>query len=238
MERVSIGVLLVVQFVCAAFFVYDIAANLLGLRTAPLAWAVYEMIEVGAALGLLLGVGVTAWMLAASLRARRRAESSLRLAQGAFMDVLEEHFAEWSLTAAERDVALMAIKGLSIAETARVRETSEGTVKAQTAAIYRKAGVSGRPQLLSLFIDDMMGDGLIARQKTGGDRTGGGSGPAPQDAPAAKHARRSLMARWPVGRGFGFPMRQFSAFDPPRPGTTGRDTVKAADADQAHRAKP
>jgi len=34
----------------------------------------------------------------------------------------------------------------------------EGTVKAQTNAIYRKAGVSGRPQLLSLFIEDLMDD--------------------------------------------------------------------------------
>ena len=42
-------------------------------------------------------------------------------------------------------------------EIARLRETSEGTIKAQTAAIYRKAQVTGRPQLLSLFIEDMMG---------------------------------------------------------------------------------
>jgi DNA-binding NarL/FixJ family response regulator len=53
-------------------------------------------------------------------------------------------------------VALFAIKGLSTPEIAQLRQTSEGTVKAQTAAIYRKAGVTGRPQLLSLFIEDMM----------------------------------------------------------------------------------
>ena len=56
-------------------------------------------------------------------------------------------------------MALFAIKGMSVPEIARLRQTSEGTVKAQTAAIYRKAGVSGRPQLLSLFIEDMMGEG-------------------------------------------------------------------------------
>ena len=46
---------------------------------------------------------------------------------------------------------------MSVQEMARLRDTSEGTVKAQTAAIYRKAEVTGRPQLLSLFIEDMMG---------------------------------------------------------------------------------
>lgn len=74
------------------------------------------------------------------------------------MDLLAERFAEWGLTRAERDVALFAIKGLSTAEIAGLRQTSEGTVKAQTAAIYRKAGVTGRPQLLSLFIEDLMRD--------------------------------------------------------------------------------
>jgi len=72
------------------------------------------------------------------------------------MDLLEDRFAGWELTAAERDVALFSIKGMSTAEIAALRDTSEGTVKAQTNAIYRKAGVSGRPQLLALFIDDLI----------------------------------------------------------------------------------
>ena len=41
-------------------------------------------------------------------------------------------------------MAWFTIKGLSIAEIARLRGTSEGTVKAHSNAIYRKAGVSGR----------------------------------------------------------------------------------------------
>jgi DNA-binding CsgD family transcriptional regulator len=76
------------------------------------------------------------------------------------MDILNERFDDWGLTPAERDVALFAIKGLSIADIAQMRSTSEGTVKAQTNAIYRKAGVTGRSQLLSLFIDDLM-DGAL-----------------------------------------------------------------------------
>ena len=72
------------------------------------------------------------------------------------MDVMAERFDDWGLTPAERDVALFAIKGMSIQEIAALRQTSEGTVKAQTNAIYRKAGVSGRPQLLSLFIEDLL----------------------------------------------------------------------------------
>jgi DNA-binding CsgD family transcriptional regulator len=97
-------------------------------------------------------------MLRRALRERHKAEEQLRRASGAFMDLLHERFGEWGLTPSEKDVALFAIKGMSTAEIASLRATSEGTVKAQTNAIYRKAGVSGRSQLLSLFIEDLMRD--------------------------------------------------------------------------------
>jgi DNA-binding CsgD family transcriptional regulator len=152
-----------VQFACALFFVSDILASVLGLPLGPMPWEYRELLEVGASLGLLMGLALGGLALRRALRDRTRAEESLRRASGAFHDLLEERFAEWGLTAAERDVALFAIKGLSTAEIAKLRATSEGTVKAQTNAIYRKAGVTGRPQLLSLFIDDLMRDEGVIR---------------------------------------------------------------------------
>jgi DNA-binding CsgD family transcriptional regulator len=150
--------LFVVQAACAFFFVSDIVFSVLGLRTKAISWQTRELMEIGAAIGLILGLFLGAVALYRTIRQRNVAEERLRRASGAFMDVLEERFSEWGLTAAERDVALFAIKGMSTAEIATLRTTSEGTVKAQTNAIYRKAGVTGRPQLLSLFIDDLMRD--------------------------------------------------------------------------------
>jgi len=150
--------LFAVQIACAGVFLYDIAVTLLGLRAAPISWQFYEMIEIGAALGLLLGVLATGVLLRQSIGRQQRAEEGLRLASGAFAQVLEERFDTWGLTPAERDVALFSVKGLSLSDIAGLRQTSEGTVKAQSNAIYRKAGVSGRAQLLSLFIDDLMED--------------------------------------------------------------------------------
>jgi DNA-binding CsgD family transcriptional regulator len=149
---------LVVQALCAVFFVSDIVTSVLGIRTTPIPWEFRELMEIGAALGLVLGLVLGALMLHRAMRERNEAREKLRRASGAFMDLLEERFKEWALTPAERDVALFAIKGMSTSEIATLRTTSEGTVKAQTNAIYRKAGVSGRPQLLSLFIDDLMRD--------------------------------------------------------------------------------
>lgn len=166
-------ILLVIQAACAMVFVADIVLSVVGFYPLPLAWSTRELMEAGAGLGLLLGLVLGAVLVSRSFRDLRRAEARLKKASAAFMDLLTARFDEWGLTEAERDVALFAIKGLSVQEMARLRATSEGTVKSQTAAIYRKAGVTGRPQLLSLFIEDMMG----AERETGA-----GGPPARPDA--------------------------------------------------------
>ncbi|MCK0096470.1 helix-turn-helix transcriptional regulator [Yoonia sp. F2084L] len=152
--QLTVVVIVLVQLLCAFFFVAQILGSILGV--APISWQLYELIELGAALGLLLGVAF-GWVVLRRTMARNVVvEDQLRLASGAFMEVLEERFVAWCLTPAERDVALFAIKGMSTQEIAGLRDVSEGTIKAQTNAIYRKAGVAGRTQLLSLFIDDLM----------------------------------------------------------------------------------
>ena len=149
--------LLIVQALCGLVFVLDILLSVLGIYPLPLAWTTRELMEIGAAVGLMLGLVFGGLLVWRSFTDLRRAEARLDLANAAFVDVLNARFDEWGLTLAERDVALFAIKGLNVQDIARLRETSEGTVKAQTAAIYRKAEVTGRPQLLSLFIEDLMG---------------------------------------------------------------------------------
>ena len=155
--------ILLVQLVSAFFFVSDIVSSYVGFWTTPLSWEMREFLEIGASIGLTLGVGLGAWSLWQAVKERNVARERLRRASGAFMGLLDERFAEWALTPAEKDVALFAIKGLATAEIAALRSTSEGTVKAQTNAIYRKAGVTGRSQLLSLFIEDLMRDEGVLR---------------------------------------------------------------------------
>lgn len=157
----TILVILIVQFLCAVFFVSEILSGITGLRTQPLRWWAHELVEIGAAVGLILGSVLGALALRKSMRRQKKIEGQLRIASGAFMELLNERFQEWELTPSEKDVALFAIKGMSTQDIADLRKTSEGTVKAQTNAIYRKANVNGRPQLLSLFIDDLMGETLV-----------------------------------------------------------------------------
>ena len=162
-RRAVILTILLIQALSAFFFVSDILSSHFGFSTRPVSWELRELMEVGAALGLVLGLVLGALALRRALTDRNLAQERLRRASGAFMALLEERFIEWRLTPAEGDVALFAIKGMSTLEIAALRNTSEGTVKAQTNAIYRKAGVSGRSQLLSLFIDDLMRDDGVLR---------------------------------------------------------------------------
>ncbi len=146
----------IVQFITAGFFVVTIADSVFSLGIGPINWQLYEFIQLGAALGLILGVILGAIALRQIFLRSARTEKQLRIASGALAEVMQNHFEEWGLTPAEKDVALFALKGMTLQEIAELRTTSEGTVKAQTNAIYRKAGVSSRAQLMSLFMEELM----------------------------------------------------------------------------------
>lgn len=69
---------------------------------------------------------------------------------------IEDQFARWDLTEAEREVALLLLKGLSLKEIATVRATSERTIRAQARSIYGKANLTGRAALSAFFLEDLL----------------------------------------------------------------------------------
>ncbi len=160
-DRYFILIALIIQVLCALFFISNSLSSVIGLPGQPIPWRDKELIEIGAGLGLVLGIVMGALALHRSRRRHLKAEAQLRLVSTAFRNLIDEAFDDWGLTPAERDVALFCLKGMSTNDIAALRKTSEGTVKAQTNAIYRKAGVSGRSQLMSLFIDELMDDALL-----------------------------------------------------------------------------
>lgn len=69
---------------------------------------------------------------------------------------IDAQFDRWQLTAAEREVALLLLKGLSHREIAALRDTSERTIRQQSQAIYGKSNLSGRAALSAFFLEDML----------------------------------------------------------------------------------
>src|SRR5215510_1356334 len=71
-------------------------------------------------------------------------------------EAIDTQFSRWNLTDAEREVALLLLKGLSVKEIAAVRATSERTIRAQAASLYTKAGLTGRAALSAFFLEDLL----------------------------------------------------------------------------------
>jgi DNA-binding CsgD family transcriptional regulator len=155
--------LIAVQSLCAAFFAWDVLNDMRpqGLRSLT---NLHIAIETLAALALVSGIVFETRYLARLLRRTAHLEDQVSIASGAFHEIIGAHFDDWRLTPAESDVAMFAIKGFSIAETARLRGSAEGTVKAQLNAVYRKAEVSGRGALLGLLVDDLLNGALTPDQ--------------------------------------------------------------------------
>jgi DNA-binding CsgD family transcriptional regulator len=71
-------------------------------------------------------------------------------------EAIESQFSRWSLTDAEREVALLLLKGLSHKEIATVRAVSERTVREQARSLYSKSGLTGRAALSAFFLEDLL----------------------------------------------------------------------------------
>jgi DNA-binding CsgD family transcriptional regulator len=70
---------------------------------------------------------------------------------------IDRQLGAWGLTAAEKEIALLLLKGLSHKEIAAIRDVGETTVRQQARAIYRKAGLAGRHDLAAFFLEDLLG---------------------------------------------------------------------------------
>jgi DNA-binding CsgD family transcriptional regulator len=100
-------------------------------------------------------LGVLRDLEMARLEGRRWRAESRNLLQG-LGEAIDQQFSRWNFTDAEREVALLLLKGLSLKEVASVRATSERTIRAQAAALYSKAGLTGRAALSAFFLEDLL----------------------------------------------------------------------------------
>lgn len=83
---------------------------------------------------------------------RRSAEQAL----AGFSRAIDAQFEAWGLTRAERDVALLLLKGEGHKQAAAQLGRSERTVRQHAVEVYRKAGLQGRAELAAFFLQDLM----------------------------------------------------------------------------------
>lgn len=147
------------------------ADMLVDLREGASLWhvAVEAMVAVAACFGafhLLRG----AWRLRRRLDAQHRDFSAFRQQAEAwrtgskqFLDGLSRsidlQLDQWQLSAAEKEVAFLLLKGLSLKEIAVARGTSEKTARVQSSAVYAKSALAGRSELSAFFLEDLLPPG-------------------------------------------------------------------------------
>lgn len=163
----------------AVLVALDVAAD--ARAGSPASHLALELLIIAVALA---GAVVLWWQLATSRRTARALRVDLRAAEESLARFREEsqeamrglgvaidrQFERWALSPAEREVALLLLKGLSLKEIGELRATSERTVRQQSLAVYRKAGLGGRAELAAFFLEDLLLPvaGQDASRRTGG----------------------------------------------------------------------
>lgn len=152
-RAIALAAVILLQAVTALFFLGDVIAD---LRQDREHYDVHMWLEVLATVALIGGVGVLMVELRRITNRLALLDRSMRAARGEMADVIDGFFTEWGLTPSERDVALMVLKGIDNEAIAQMRGTAPGTVRAQCTSIYAKAGVDGRAQLFSVFMEELL----------------------------------------------------------------------------------
>lgn len=102
-----------------------------------------------------------------SLQARQEERDAWRASAQRALEglgsAMDRQFQAWGLTGAEREVALLLLKGRSHKEIARDTARSERTVRQHAVAVYQKADLGGRAELAAFFLEDLMLPGASPR---------------------------------------------------------------------------
>ncbi len=159
----KVAALILLQAVCGIIFIGDVVTDILPQGLAGLSDPA-NLSEFAASFGLILGLVFETLVLWRLIGRQKRMQESMNVASGALGDVMEAYFRTWALTPTESDVATFSIKGYSITEIAQLRGSAEGTIKTHLNAIYRKSGVTGRAQLVSILIEDLMRGTLVGAE--------------------------------------------------------------------------
>lgn len=155
MERRAalLAVVILVQALTGVFFFGDVVVDY--MKDGKLD-ELHLWFELLASIALMAGVIFLMVELRRVMTHMAGLEAAMRAARGEMAEVIEAFFDSWGLTPSERDVGLMVIKGIDNETIAAMRGTASGTVRAQCTAIYGKAGVDGRAQLISLFVEELL----------------------------------------------------------------------------------
>ena len=84
------------------------------------------------------------------------ANDKLTILKEGLSEAIDNQFNIWKLTNAEREVALLVIKGFSFAKISELRSVSEKTIHQQISSVYKKSNTKNRHEFMSGFLEDFI----------------------------------------------------------------------------------
>lgn len=82
-------------------------------------------------------------------------QETAHLAKGLSLKI-DQQLEQWQMTKAEKEVALLVLKGFSNKEISNIRGTAEKTTVQQVSAIYEKSGIHHRTEFAAFFLEDLL----------------------------------------------------------------------------------
>lgn len=152
-RAMSLAALILMQALCAMFFIGDVIYD---LSQGDHLDDLHMILEMVAAVALSGGVIYLMRELRDLTNRMAAAEMGIRAARGDMANLIDTFFDQWQLTPSEREIALLVLKGIDNDSIAKMRGTAPGTVRAQCTRVYAKAQVDGRAQLLSIFMEELL----------------------------------------------------------------------------------
>lgn len=152
MNRYNIYIPVVVLIIASLFFIYDIAADLLNGSDSYFHILVEFAVFTGTSIALYLEIR-RVMQLHSTVVVEKDKVARL---SGDLFNAINRSFEQWNLTATEKEIALLLIRGLSMQEIGVLRGVKEKTIRQQATQIYAKSGYSNRHEFSSHFIEDLI----------------------------------------------------------------------------------
>ena len=137
----------------------------------PASWLSFHVVFETVMIAGALIMAVTLWLgwwraahvveeLRASLDLRSAERDQWRTSAQRALDglgrAIDSKFTEWHLTPAEREIALLLLKGYGHKQIAALTKRSERTVRQHAGVVYDKSRLGGRAELAAFFLHDLM----------------------------------------------------------------------------------
>lgn len=163
-NRMILNAVIVGMMLAFAFFLFDVVFDLRDHFSDGTPYSKDEVIhlvfEGGAVLALFFGM-VSLYKYTSFLKNQNiKSQMQLSALKVDFDEYVRSQFARWELTVAEKDVALLLLRGLNTSDIADLRSVTVGTIKVQAHNVFGKSGVSSRVEFMALFMDEFIDIGI------------------------------------------------------------------------------